>query len=248
MGFNAPVFQYGQNIPINPKDDFAFPDEQIIATGTDAMVFLTLYPRPNPWSIPESDIEALVSQFTRLIVNENRKCFIRFAPEMNGNWNYWGQEPTKFLALWKRLHDALSKLPVAWVWAPSFGKGNILLRTIYNVLISIGYPYPNVNKPFPKPGTSDFILMDTNKNGQIDIGDDPYDPYYPGHEYVDWVGLSVYDYGPGEWPWQRNGVAQSRIIEDSVDAFYKKYVDGAKKPMMVNIFQNYNHYNTNVDR
>ncbi|KAI9016932.1 hypothetical protein BC832DRAFT_543226 [Gaertneriomyces semiglobifer] len=34
--------------------------------------------------------------------------------------------------------------------------------------------------------------MDTNKDGKFDFYDDPYSPYYPGDNYVDWVGLSMY--------------------------------------------------------
>jgi hypothetical protein len=38
----------------------------------------------------------------------------------------------------------------------------------------------------------DFELLDTNKDGKIDWRDDPYSGYYPGDEYVDWVGISIY--------------------------------------------------------
>lgn len=37
--------------------------------------------------------------------------------------------------------------------------------------------------------------MDTNKDGRLNLLDDPYTPYYPGDEYVDWIGLSVYWFG-----------------------------------------------------
>lgn len=33
--------------------------------------------------------------------------------------------------------------------------------------------------------------------------DDPYSPYYPGDEWVDWVGFSIYHYG-NEYPWEQN--------------------------------------------
>lgn len=34
--------------------------------------------------------------------------------------------------------------------------------------------------------------LDTNGNGVLDQEDDPFTPYFPGPEYVDWVGLSFY--------------------------------------------------------
>ncbi|KAJ1548912.1 hypothetical protein HK096_000955, partial [Nowakowskiella sp. JEL0078] len=39
---------------------------------------------------------------------------------------------------------------------------------------------------------ADIAAADTNGNGVIDTGDDPYTPYYPGNEYVDWWGASMY--------------------------------------------------------
>jgi hypothetical protein len=33
--------------------------------------------------------------------------------------------------------------------------------------------------------------------------DDCYTPYYPGDEWVDWVGFSIYHYG-SEYPWEQN--------------------------------------------
>jgi hypothetical protein len=34
--------------------------------------------------------------------------------------------------------------------------------------------------------------MDTNGDGVLDNSDDPFTPYYPGDDMVDWVGISVY--------------------------------------------------------
>ena len=42
-----------------------------------------------------------------------------------------------------------------------------------------------------KPGTADYVVMDTNGDGVVDNLDDPYAPYYPGDTSVDWVGMSV---------------------------------------------------------
>lgn len=58
------------------------------------------------------------------------------------------------------------------VWAPNLGHD---------------YPYGQTANIEP----NDMALLDTNKNGQLDRGDDPYMPYYPGDDYVDWIGISV---------------------------------------------------------
>ena len=84
MGFKASINQYAQDIPI-PSDSFPFPSEQIDATGTNAIVLLTVYPRPTPWNISDAAILALANQCAELNRN-GRRILLRFGPEMNGNW------------------------------------------------------------------------------------------------------------------------------------------------------------------
>jgi len=42
---------------------------------------------------------------------------------------------------------------------------------------------------------AELVAMDTNKDGVINMLDDPYSPYFPGADYVEWIGLSTYHYG-----------------------------------------------------
>ena len=58
------------------------------------------------------------------------------------------------------------------VWAPNLGHD---------------YPYGQT----ANIASNDLAVLDTNKNGVLDRGDDPYMPYYPGDDYVDWIGISV---------------------------------------------------------
>jgi hypothetical protein len=43
---------------------------------------------------------------------------------------------------------------------------------------------------------ADRAALDTNGDGQLTQADDPYAPYYPGDDFVDWIGLSLYYKGP----------------------------------------------------
>jgi len=53
--------------------------------------------------------------------------FLRFAHEMNGNWNAWseqvnGNKPGQFVLAWRHVHDIFTRLGVSnvtWVWAPN---------------------------------------------------------------------------------------------------------------------------------
>lgn len=44
--------------------------------------------------------------------------------------------------------------------------------------------------------TTEADALDTNGDGQFTVADSPFAPYWPGDDYVDWVGLSVYYKGP----------------------------------------------------
>jgi beta-mannanase len=72
---------------------------------------------------------------------------------------------------------------------------------------------------------------------------DPYGPYYPGDEYVDWVGLSLYHYPPNEV----NTVPTSNQIYDFITGvipglpvslvptynFYGRFAQAKNKPMIL---------------
>jgi hypothetical protein len=66
------------------------------------------------------------------------------------------------------------------------------------------------------------------------ILDDPYDPFYPGDEYVDWVGLSVYTFGSA-FPWSDNIIAPAGKAASIIDYrdFYQKYAVQRNKPFFI---------------
>lgn len=105
------------------------------------------------------------------------------------------------------------------------------------------YPY---SMPLPTNAT-EATALDTSGDGQLSPLDSPFSPYYPGDEYVDWVGLSVYYKGPNS---QNINVAQPRGYcygalrnhnpnngVDTVDPWYENYCVGRNKACMVSAFQ-----------
>ena len=44
-------------------------------------------------------------------------------------------------------------------------------------------------------GSAEWHALDTNDDGWVDMHDDPYTPFYPGDQWVDWVGLNEYHMG-----------------------------------------------------
>jgi hypothetical protein len=49
--------------------------------------------------------------------------------------------------------------------------------------------------------------LDTDGVGTVNGADDPYAPYYPGDDAVDWVGMSLYHWG-NTYPWGANVVPE----------------------------------------
>lgn len=123
------------------------------------------------------------------------------------------------------------------VWAPNSG---------------ITYPFTGGGYPTPTAETDpvNFALLDTNKDGAITVLDDPYLPFYPGDEYVDWVGLSLYwyptenlfngplfptffeDYITGTGP-AVEAFNPAALNDGGLRNFYQRFVVQRNKPMLI---------------
>lgn len=68
---------------------------------------------------------------------------------MNGDWNYYGQQPIRYIELWKRVFTAVkAKAPeVAFLWSPSTAGG---------------YPYS-----LQLASEADRVVLDTNGDGVV---------------------------------------------------------------------------------
>ncbi|KZT52689.1 glycoside hydrolase family 26 protein [Calocera cornea HHB12733] len=181
LGLPAPWFQFAQNIPVDPLDQSTGQGGIVNAsmvweTGTDAGVYVTVYPAQGFAAIRDQDWAALGVQLQSYVL-AGRGVFLRFAPEMNGNWDVWGIQPTAFKAAWARMH-ALVKLSCpscALVWSPN---------------ASPGYPYSIT--PDMVASAEDRQALDTDGDGAYTAADDAFAPYYPGDALVDWAGVSYY--------------------------------------------------------
>ena len=199
LGRNASVFHFAQSIPEPPG---VFPPFELLdQTATDAILYLSVLPNKGLGEIRGKDLAILVDRCKRF--NElGRRVFLRFAPGedqmqlapvsfssiksliwiswslgFNGAWVPWGQQPIEFVTLWRSLYSQLRAAKTAnqtaLVWSPFEGRG-----------------YPFSNEPFSvKPDTENFKRLDTDSDKNLTAKDEPYAPYWPGDQYVDWVGL-----------------------------------------------------------
>jgi hypothetical protein len=158
--------------------------------------------------------------------------FVRFAHEMNGSWYPWSQQPDAYIDAYRRVAAAVhAGAPAsAMVWAPNQGSG-----------------YPFRGGAFgAAPGSADALALDTDGDGALTPADDPYAPYYPGDDAVDWVGMSLYHWGL-EYPWGENELprpgtfdAMLRGVDTgahgeaaTVPDFHAAYAEARDKPLAI---------------
>lgn len=130
---------------------------------------------------------------------------VRFAHEMNGSWYAWGQQPDHYKAVFRQVANAVHKIAPgsAMMWAPNYGGG---------------YPFSG-GRYVAAPGTEAYHELDTDHDGVLTMADDSYEPYYPGDEYVDWVGVSLYHWGNSR-PWGNNEITEPRKFSEMLTGTY----------------------------
>jgi hypothetical protein len=231
FGRSAAVYVVFARFPIPPEAD-AYLDAVIGQVQQQrALALLTLEP-----AIPLQEVSPeMATAFAERLAGYNARgvaVLVRFAHEMNGSWYSWGQQPTTYIRAFRLLAEAVHQLAPnsAMLWAPNYGAGYPFTGGAYSA----------------QPGSSDFAVLDTNHDGVLDARDDPYAPYYPGDDAVDWVGMTLYHWGD-VWPWGKNIVPEPGKFaaqltgsyngangdERTVPDFYGGYAVGHGKPMAV---------------
>jgi hypothetical protein len=160
--------------------------EQLRVLG--GTLLLTLEPAEGLVAVTEQvadDVAALLADLNDAGV----PVVLRFAHEMNGSWYAWGQQPEEYVETFRRVAAAVhAQAPgSSMMWAPNSAEG---------------YPFEG-GASAAQPGSSDFALLDSTADGVLTLEDDPYAPYYPGDDAVDWVGMSLYHWGSA-YPWGEN--------------------------------------------
>lgn len=114
----------------------------------------------------------------------------------------WGQQPTEFVRTYRMVASIIYSYTrqAAMMWAPSDG---------------CGYPY--VDQKFGYCGKPDApVDCDGDGDGQI-TQQDVFVPYWPGSEYVDFVGMSLF-YTKLKEPWGTNVVPAPDRYQSAVRA------------------------------
>lgn len=78
-------------------------------------------------NIINGNFDGYITQWAQQSKAWGHPYFLRFAHEMNGNWNPWseqvnGNKPGQFVLAWRHVHDIFTRLGVTnvtWVWSPN---------------------------------------------------------------------------------------------------------------------------------
>ncbi len=91
-------------------------------------------------SIIDGAHDAYITQWAQASQAWGHPYFLRFAHEMNGNWNSWSErvnnnKPGQYVLAWRHIHDlftAQGVTNVSWVWCPNIlYSGSAALKGLY---------------------------------------------------------------------------------------------------------------------
>ena len=203
--------------------------EQVGAAGAYGLI--TLEPHDGLSAVTPEAAADLATVLDEAWTDHEVATFVRFAHEMNGSWYPWAQQPEAYVEAFRVVADAVHGATAsAMVWAPNDGAG-----------------YPFSGQEFEAaPGSPERAALDTDGDGDLTSADDPYAPYWPGDDAVDWVGMSLYFWGL-QYPWGENELAPAGTFvaqltgqptsahpdERAVPDFYATYAEGHDKPMAI---------------
>lgn len=217
LGRSSAVLEHVASLPVTEAEVDYLAQFMRQAEGEGALAVVTLRPSGDLDSFDEAEAEAAVEALDRARDGQELPLFVRFAPDMNASWVEWGQQPETFVPAFRTFSDVLhAELPDAVaVWSPAAGG----------------------SYPFSGAGRTGDPSVDTDGSGRLDAADDPYGPYYPGDDVVDWVGLSAY-HDPSDGGAPKNEMPTDGALERDLDgqgdlAFYDRFAASAGKPMLL---------------
>lgn len=217
LGAAPAVLEHATAVPVTSAEEQFLEQFLRQAEGVGALPAITLRPTGDLADFDEAAADAVVAALAEARGDSGVPVYVRFAPDMNATWVAWGQRPTSFVDAFRLFADAVhDDLPGAvTVWSPSAGEGY----------------------PFDAGSAMTDAALDTDGNGRLARGDDPYGPYFPGADYVDWVGLSAY-HDPSDGGRPVNELPIPGELDADVGGagdldFYGRFAVATNTPMML---------------
>jgi hypothetical protein len=225
--------------PVDERAKDAWQRAATSAAEQGAALILTMEPVTDFEAMTGADVEDFAAELGSIHDQYGTRQLVRFAPEMNGSWTTWGQQPAEFVTAFRsladRVHDGSSGAEM--VWAPSYGSG---------------YPFERADGNLDDVTARDLVLLDTDRDGVLTETDDPYGPYYPGDDAVDRVGLTMFYFSKGaaqaaagrDVPLESNSAPQEGELAARLDerwgyttsqpaSFYERFAVGKDRDLLL---------------
>ena len=236
LGAKASLYQLTLTYPIDTDAAAQWRSSARAVAAQGSVLVLSLLPSVPLDQLTDADAQAANALLEEIHDQYGTQQLVRFAPEMNGTWIAWGQQPTAFIHAFATLANTVhvGNSGALMVWAPSYGSG---------------YPFDLAAGRLDSISALDLSKLDTNDDGQVTETDDP---YYPGDKLVDWVGLTMFYFGKGESrasggtevPLTSNEVPVASEVEKrfeeswgyvvpQADAFYDRFAVGHDRPLLL---------------
>ncbi|MGY1723581.1 glycoside hydrolase family 26 protein [Blastococcus sp. SYSU DS0533] len=191
LGSHPAVAVSFTGFPFSPADAGNLDAAVEQVRGEGGLLLVTLEPHEGLAAVTE-EVSADLAERLAGYNERGVPVVVRFAHEMNGSWYPWGQQPSAYVEAFRRVADAVhvGAPGSAVMWAPNYGGG-----------------YPFTGGAHAATDLGDVTALDTDGDGAVSAADDPYAPYWPGEDAVDWVGMSLYHWGDAH-PWGENEVPE----------------------------------------
>ncbi|MCQ6269548.1 OpgC domain-containing protein [Pseudarthrobacter sp. R1] len=197
--------------------------EQSSLQGAHAM--LTVKPTMPLDQIDAAAARPFAERVLELASSFKGQLLVRFAPDMNASWVEWGQQPAAYRAAFQTVTAAFREV--------DGGGGTVMVWEPY---LGTDYPFDR-NRNAPAQGSDGFALLDSNGDGVWNGSDAAYEPYYPGDDAVDWVGLTAFHDdtagGAAVNTVPRAGELRDMLTASGGENFYASYSEGRDKPLLL---------------
>lgn len=188
LGATPSLYTFPLDLPLTDEGVDQLRRFAVEVAAQGAVLVLQVEPTVALDELTDDHHDAVAHLVAGLADDPGVQTLVRFAPEMNGSWRPWGQQPESYVAAFRAVADAVhaAEPTASMVWSPVYGSG---------------YPFREETGADSEIDLSDarqVAPLDTDGSGRLDEGDDPYGPYYPGDEAVDWTGLFLYRFGQSQ--------------------------------------------------
>lgn len=216
LGVSPSVYAQKVRYPLD-RDDRVFLRQFVQQTAAHgAIAQLTLEPRIPLDDLTAADARAVGEQLETLHEQLDTEFVVRFAPEMNGTWTAWGQQPEAYTAAFREAARGIASRTdaVEMAWVPAYGAG---------------YPFGRAYGSIPGSAPRPLGQLDTDDDGRVTEADDPYGPYWPGADVVDRVGLVMFRFGRAQ-PFGTDSVPASDELAARLQERYGYDDDTRRRP------------------